>query len=184
MIIENKRLANGKKFKGGNITFKKVVDESKKLLNSGYVTTLIDYYGIDENFKGYSESIDKKEIEDKKLSLEIELKNEIQNKKFIPYIQMYEFEALLFSDLDTFIYVDEDKFKLTDLKNEIRFFKTPEYVNNTKETAPSKRIKKIYSNYAKVLDGTLLAKEIGIEKMREKCLLFDKWIRTIEEIVT
>lgn len=183
IIISNKKLANGTKFKGGNVTFGKVINECKKLLSSGYTTTLLDYYGIDPKFKGYKESLDIKELRGKKDILEKGLAEEIKNKNFIPNIQMHEFESLLFSNVDEFQWIEDDEDKIAALKIEISHFETPEHINNSKTTAPSKRILNLYPEYNKVLDGIDIAQEIGIEKMMEKCLLFREWIEKIERIV-
>lgn len=182
IIITSSRKANGVKYKGGDVKFDKVINELKKLLVSyDLVSTLLDYYGIDEDFKGYSESLNKKTIEEKKIVIETALKNEISNSRFIPYIQMHEFEALLFSDVAPFIYVDETPELLNELKEIIKNFDTPEHINNSKETAPSKRIKALYKSYQKVTDGTLIAQEIGLTKIREKCKLFNEWISLLEK---
>jgi len=183
IIISNKILDSGTKFKGGNVTFNKVIHECKKLLNSGYTTTLLDYYGIDTKFKGYKESLDVKELKGKKDILEKGLADEIKNKKFIPNIQMHEFESLLFSNIDEFQWIEEDKDKIIALKSEISGFETPEHVNNSKITAPSKRILKHYPEYNKVLDGINIAQEIGIEKMMVECPLFRGWIEEIEKVM-
>lgn len=182
IIITSSRKANGMKYKGGDVKFDKVINEIKKLLTSyETVSTLLDYYGINEDFKGYTESLSKRTIGEKKETLEIALREEISNSKFIPYIQMHEFEALLFSDVEPFIYVDEAPHLLKELKEIIKNFETPEHINNSKETAPSKRIKKLYKSYQKVMDGTLIAQEIGLVKIREKCKLFDEWINQLEK---
>lgn len=183
IIISNKILAKGTKFKGGNVTFNKVIDECRKLLGSGYTTTLLDYYGIDPKFKGYKESLEITELRGKKDILEKGLADEIKNKKFIPNIQMHEFESLLFSNVDEFQWVEEDEDKIAALKSEISGFETPEHVNNSKETAPSKRILSLYPQYNKVLDGINIAEEIGIEKMMEECPLFKEWVKKLEKIV-
>jgi len=181
MIIPTKTTASGKRHKGGDITSDKVIEWSKKLLRSkATVTTFLDYYGIDSNFIGYKESLLKNNILEKKECIENALKNEITSSKFKPYIQMYEFEGLLFSDVDEFEWIDLDKSMIPPLKAEVESFETPEHVNNSQQTAPSKRIEKYYPQYGKVIDGNLIADVIGIEKIKEKCPLFKGWIEMIE----
>jgi hypothetical protein len=60
---------------------------------------------------------------------------------------------------------------------------TPEHINNNPNTAPSKRILKIYPEYNKVLDGYNIAKFIGIDKIRVECRHFDKWLSKLEHII-
>jgi hypothetical protein len=65
---------------------------------------------------------------------------------------------------------------------EILKIKSPEEINDSKETAPSKRIEKIVSNYAKITSGIPLAEDIGLKEIREKCLLFNDWIKWLESL--
>lgn len=82
-ILPNKILADSSRNKGGDISFEKVTNYVKRLLGSNsFVTTLIDYYGIDKDFKGYKESLDISEldIKNKKELLEKELIKEINKR--------------------------------------------------------------------------------------------------------
>lgn len=180
-ILPTKITASGKRHKGGGVTSDKILNYSKKLLKSASVTTFIDYYGIDEEFLGYKESLVLKTIEEKKKSIEEALKLEISDLRFFPYVQMYEFEGLLFSDIDSFMWVEEDINKVNQLKDESKGFPSPEHINNSKETAPSKRIKSIYNSYGKTSDGIVVAEAMGIETILSKCSLFKEWIEKIEE---
>jgi hypothetical protein len=182
-ILPSKTTASGKRHKGGFVTSKKILKYANKLLYSGYVTTFLDYYGIDEDFVGYQDSLVLRTIKEKKECLEHALKNDLSSDLFIPYIQMHEFEGLLFSNLDSFLFVEDDKEKLEILKSEISLFNTPEHVNNSRITAPSKRIKRIYPSYGKVSDGILVAEDIGINKILSECSLFNEWIEKIEKIL-
>lgn len=93
--------------------------------------------------------------------------------KFIPYIQMHEFEGLLFSNPDSFIYIDE-------IKVDISRYLTPEHTNDSPTTAPSKRLEKYYEGYSKTIDGLIVAEDIGIVTMKKECPLFKEWIEKIE----
>jgi len=92
---------------------------------------------------------------------------------------LHEFETLLFSEPNGFIKV----FKTTnELQNLFRNFTNPEEINNNPTTAPSKRILKIYPKYQKVTDGIIIAKQIGIKKMMQKCRHFDNWITSMQNV--
>ena len=54
---------------------------------------------------------------------------------------------------------------IAELKSEVGEFETPEHVNNSEQTAPSKRIKRIFGSYQKTIDGISVAQAIGIETM-------------------
>jgi hypothetical protein len=66
------------------------------------------------------------------------------------------------------------------LKKQVNQFETPEHVNNSEQTSPSKRILQVFPEYQKVTDGTMVAKSIGIEKMLEKCPHFACWIKKLQ----
>lgn len=48
-----------------------------------------------------------------------------------------------------------------------------------KETTPSKRLEKLIPNYAKVKNGTLLSKDMGIDIILEQCPHFRQWVESI-----
>ena len=82
----------------------------------------------------------------------------------LPYVQMHEFEGLLFSDVSVFPFVLDDRWS-EELQKALEAvaaaFETPEDINNGVETAPSKRLMKLIPAYDKILDGGPLAKYIG-----------------------
>jgi len=65
----------------------------------------------------------------------------------------------------------------------INQFGDPEKINNSWETAPSKRLEKLYSRNKKITTGIKAAKDIGISKMRKECKVFDSWLKQLESLV-
>lgn len=61
-------------------------------------------------------------------------------------------------------------------------FDSPEHINNSPHTAPSKRVKALIPGYQKPLMGTLAALEIGLAAMRDKCTLFNDWLERLEAL--
>ena len=100
-----------------------------------------------------------------------------------PYIQVHEFEGLLFSNVDAFVSVLPDA-PVVELRSIRSAFGTPEDINDNIMTAPSKRIKTLIPHYQKTLDGTELALEIGLEAIRDECPRFDAWMRRLEFLGT
>lgn len=100
--------------------------------------------------------------------------------RFIPFVVMHEFEALLFSDCQAFASaVSRDDLK--DALQEIRDqFGSPEEINDSPQTAPSKRIEKLIPGYEKPLLGTLAALEIGLDRMQLECPRFAIWLGKLE----
>lgn len=182
IIISTKRTKTGLKYKGGIVSFGQVKSELLKLLkdsSASLVTTMIDYYGLDKSFPGVGTTNIPSNLYEKIEFLEKLFANEIAHKKFFPYYQLHEFETLLFSEQNGF----EKVFKITnELQNIFRDFANPEEINNKPATAPSKRILKIYPKYQKVTDRIMIAKQIGLKKIRQKCQHFDNWISYMEKV--
>ena len=106
--------------------------------------------------------------------------DDINDYRFIPYIQLHEFEALLFSSNRGFeTYFTSAESQLT--QRVIDSFDNPEDINSTPEGAPSKRLLAIKSNYEKVIDGNLLALEVGIREILSKCPRFKAWVEQLIE---
>ncbi|WP_268944765.1 DUF4276 family protein [Pseudomonas sp. KNUC1026] len=103
-------------------------------------------------------------------------------RRFVPFVQMYEFESLLFSDPEAFAQgVDRPELGLG-LREVVGKFESPEHINNSPATAPSKRIEALMPGYEKPLMGTLAALQIGLDSMRAECALFDAWLAGIESL--
>lgn len=178
--------------KGGDIKFSRVIKDlgfHLKQRPNTYVTTLIDYYGTKEwpgLDKVSSNSTPSQIAKVINTATKIEVNNyfseQQSDRRFIPYISIHEFEALLFSDskiLSERLGINESI--IFDIISE---FGLPEAINDSPDTAPSKRLAQLSRNrsFSKTIDGIAIAKAIGIEKIRERCNLFDLWIKKLEEI--
>ena len=141
------------------------------------VTSLVDFYGFrDKRDKTVEE-------------LEALVCQEIQGKvgwhqnRVLPYVQKYEFEGLLFSDVDAFSAPVGTSLESVKFLRDIRLsFTTPEDINDNKATAPSQRIKDLIPHYRKPLHGPLVAMEMGLEAIRAECPRFDAWMRRLESL--
>ena len=102
--------------------------------------------------------------------------------QFIPYVQMHEFEALLFSAPDILGGVIAEQGITNDLKSIADMFQTPEEIDDDPNTAPSKRILRLSPRYQKVLHGNIAAQRIGLALMRQKCPLFNDWQTRLESL--
>ncbi len=59
-------------------------------------------------------------------------------------------------------------------------FSTPEDIDDSPDTAPSKRIEALLPRYRKRIDGPLLAQTIGLETIRLECPRFREWMQRLE----
>ena len=101
-------------------------------------------------------------------------------RRFIPFVMMHEFEGLLFSDCEGF----SRGIGLPELANEFQAirdqFSSPEEINDSPVTAPSKRVKGLVQGYEKPLMGTLAILEIGLDAVRRECPHFREWLDRLE----
>jgi hypothetical protein len=150
------------------------------------VTTFIDYYGIPDSYN-YPSWVASKKMVDKNLRmdfLENAMKASINQNRFIPYIQLHEFEGLLFNNIDIF----DQNFNPSELNtrqelvNILNSCPNPELINDSPVTAPSKRLERIILGYSKIIFGSILAECIGLNNIRQKSPRFHNWIDILEKI--
>jgi len=155
---------------------------------TAWVTMMIDFYGLNDDFPGYAahkhrQSYDKVNAVEQALKQEIDHEG-LDNYRFIPYYQLHEFEAYLFSNprlMEDWLGLDYE-FRHGSFQRIRDNFPTPEHINDSVLTAPSKRILQIVPSYSKVADGTLIAEDIGIDTIRRECFHFNEWLTRLENI--
>lgn len=168
---------------------KKQIESNLFQDSKAYVTLFVDYYGITEehNFPLWNDAhkivnkIERIKLLEKGMCEDV---NEELNLRFIPYMQLHEFESLLFCDANAVIdTIDDDE--LNDKDDFIALVDNnpnPEMINNSKVTSPSHRMEKYITGYNKIVYGNIIAENIGIDNMRKKCVHFNEWIKAIESI--
>lgn len=179
-----------KKSGGGIVHWQTLKKQVINHLNekSVFVTTFIDFYGIQDKheFPSWIVSKDISSKNERLDFLEKAMKNDISEHlqyRFLPYLQLHEFEGLLFNDISIFdTQLNEKEFNREALKQIIDDFPNPEMINDNPKTAPSARLQNLIIGYDKVVYGNILAEAIGLVKMREKSLRFDKWVEALEKI--
>lgn len=173
-----------KKSNGGIVSWHNIKRQIEMHLHEGnaYVSMLVDFYGIKDSyaFPGWEES---KNIVSKGKKLKFlcdMMKKDISpeiSSRFIPYMQIHEFESLLFSDINVFKNnFDTDELDFSILERTIREFPNPEDINTRPTLAPSKRLLEAIPGYDKVIYGNCIAVETGLSKIMDKCPLFNQWI--------
>ena len=156
---------------------------------SAVVTTFIDYYGLYQkhSFPNWNESEKIPDRNKRMEALEAAMYEDIHSElryRFIPYLQLHEFEGLLFTDIDV-IYDQippEDIIGKEELERTFTEFENPEMINNQKETSPSHRLERIINGYSKIVHGDILAEAIGLERIKDKSPRFNKWVTKLETL--
>lgn len=178
--------------KSGNVTFPRLLRDIRNQLysfRSCYCSAMVDYYGIDDNFPGKEEARKKSDLSEKQDAVCAALSDALAQtldegpmRRFIPYVQMHEFEGLLFSDpsqLAIALRRQDLTQKLWAIRHE---FPTPEHINDNSVTAPSKRIEKLLPRYRKVQMGERAVRAITLAKIRQECPLFNAWLAKLENL--
>lgn len=151
-----------------------------------FFTTMIDLYAIHPDFPGLAESESMRQDPLQRVEfLEQRFAEDIGDHRFIPYIQLHEYEAYLFADPTCFSYLDaERKQELRVLQSIANQYQTPELINDGQQTAPSKRIMAQFPDYerAKSTFGPQLAEHIGLQVIRSKCPHFNQWLSHLESL--
>lgn len=187
IIAKTKRAIGGNPaFRGGIVAYGKIAFDLKRLVHDSSaicVTTMIDYYRLPSDFPGFDDEEAKSNVTIQCVEyLEKKFSESINHSKFLPYLSIHEFEALLFTDPYRIVQeVRGTDSKIQEiLENIAGSYDSPEDIN--KDAPPSKRIIQYLKEYDKTVHAYLIAIEIGIEKMRQKCVHFDGWLKRLEAL--
>ncbi len=148
-----------------------------------YFSTMFDLYARPPDFPGFEKAHrfnDKYKIVDE---LEMSFSADLTEPRFLPYIQLHEFEALLLCDPAKFedFFIGQEQ-AVQDISSQASKFPTPEHINL--DLPPSKLIiDKIPAyEYQKAAVGPIVGRKIGVELMRSKCQHFDSWLNKLEDL--
>jgi len=172
--------------KGGVTSYGKIKHQLSCLCKQdrqASVSTLFDLYGLPGDFPG-------KRVagfpangsgEQKAAFLEALLAKDINEPNFIPYLMVHEFEALLFVKPEAFASWTSQR-TVDALVAIAQAHETPEHINDSPQTAPSKCIKRFMPKYQKPFHGPLIAAEIGLDPLRKACPHFNNWLLRLEQL--
>ena len=166
--------------KGGRVTIERLARHMSHEYHAfDRLTTLVDFYGFKDR-GGRSRADTEVAILEKTRSLT----TGFDDRCVLPYVQMHEFEGLLFTDPAAFDWVQDGWSNAVHqaLSDVASAYESPEHINDSPETAPSKRILKIFPEgaYSKTEHGPLIAESIGIDAIRGKCPAFNEWVGRLQ----
>ena len=179
-------------YKGGYVTYAKFKKQIRRLFNDRGIkaaTMMFDYYNFSMKDRIFSHiSTTNRSCYDIVYDLENTISNDIENRQFIPFLFLHEFETMLF--------VSPEKISSqfpgyeSDISSEIQLIKKkfnnlPETINDNTATSPSHRIGDIIKkhtkrNYDKIAHGIIALMDEDIGKIRSECPHFDSWIKKLE----
>ena len=156
-------------------------------------TTMVDYYGLPERTSNAwpgRAAASKVPVPGRAVcvedaisrNLQEELGGKFQARRFVPYVMMHEFEALLFSDCEKFASVIQRPELASAFQAIVDAAGGPEAIDDTPDGAPSKRIETLIPGYDKPYLGTVGIREIGLGKIRAACPHFNDWLTRLEQL--
>ncbi len=180
--------------KGGALKYDRVKRHLRNTLRQSsapVVTTLFDLYRLDSDFPSFAASQAQPDLSRRLNVLKQALHADVvaeagcQPERFIPYIQPYEFEALLFSDVPTLTRIEPGWQSATAALAAARAVaESPEHINDRPETKPAAHLERELNNpsYRKRRHGPIAAQKIGLAKIEAECAFFAAWLAQIREL--
>jgi hypothetical protein len=177
--------------KGGDVKFARVKNDiglHLKQRPDTYLTLFVDYYGIKNDWPGLDEAKEQSTPKRKAEKINRATKAKVNElfldwdseRRFIPYVSMHEFEALLFSEPQKLAeQLNVSKSKIDKILSDCG---EPENIDDSPRTAPSKRLEYLSDRFKKTSTGITIAKAIGLTKIRERCPIFTNWLRSVEDL--
>lgn len=194
IFLKPQTLNTSQDVKGGAVSFDRLKFNARNTLRQkpeARLTTFLDLYGLDTTFPCFDEAKKHADVYARAKLLEAALHQAIvthvgcRPERFIPHIQPYEFEGLLFSDVGTLALTEPTwKNQLPKLQAVRAAFETPEHINNSYETKPSKRLEDILvPKYKKTRHGPLAAEKISLTVMEQECAHFKGWMTNLRKLI-
>ena len=148
-------------------------------------TTMIDLYGLPDDFPGKADHVrNPKNPRPYCEALEEAFGGDISDARFVPHLQLHEYETLLYADPDAFkVSFDECEEAIEGMKAIVAEFRDVERIDDGEQSSPSKRIIALLDAYQgmKTIAGPDVAEFIGLATLRERCIHFNAWIDRLEE---
>lgn len=161
-----------------------IKDELGRSRAHQYVTTMFDLYALPD-YPGDPRSRGVRGAA-RAEAIETAMAGALPSRQFIPYIEVHEFEALVFADLDQLPpsfpdgEADGAPQELMRAIGEL----APEDIDDGANTAPSKRLIRVVPAYHKLkpIVGPEICERIGVARLRAACPHFGGWLDRLEQL--
>lgn len=143
--------------------------------NFDHVSTLFDFYGFKRRGNHTVDSLE---------TAILNLLPEHAQHRLLPYVQRYEFEALLFAvPEETAAAVHGSATELRAIQSVVKACGKPEEINDSPQTSPSHRLQQIFKGrFNKPVHGPAIVAKAGLPAIRAQCPRFDAWIGKLEAL--
>lgn len=193
VFVKPQMLNTSQTSKGGAVSFDRLKFNARNTLRQNpnvVLSTFLDLYALDSTFPSF-EAVKKtidvyKKVQLLELALQAAIVEHVSSRpeRFIPHIQPYEYEGLLFSDVDALSSIEPawatSRVSLRKVRASVE---TPEHINDGYETKPSKRLEDLlHPKYKKTLHGPRAAQHITLEVIERECVHFKKWMDSLRAL--
>lgn len=193
VFLKPQMLKTSQEARGGAINFDRLKFNARNTLRqkpNTVLTTLLDLYGLDTTFPGFEEAKAKPDMDSRVNHLKIALAEALvayvgcRAERFIAHIQPYEYEGLLFSDPQALAWIEPGwRVSLSKLAAVRAAFPTPEHINGSYETKPSRRLEQLLQpGYKKTRHGPLAAERVSLATMETECPHFHGWMESLRRL--
>lgn len=184
IVLWTKRLPSGGGFRGGVSSWNQILKSLRPLTrdSNAWVTTLLDFYGLPEDFPGLQDALGVGTAHEKVAALQARFAAELNHQRFIPFLALHEFETWLFSAPNEVAEHFGSPHLATELDAAIEEAGGAELINHGAETHPKARLRNLVEQYKETSDGPALLGKIGIERVRSACPHFNGWLSRLEAL--
>jgi hypothetical protein len=192
VFLTTRLIKTSRTSKGGALKRDRVLRALRNTLrerNDTYVTTFFDLYGLPADFPGVEETrgvadpIGRAQAIERELGAVVVTEAGCRADRFVPYVQPYEFEGLLFSDTDA-IAANRPEWQIhaESLRQARAVVASPEHINDGRETHPSARLSGLKPRFVKTRDGPALIQRMTLQRVRAECAHFRAWLERLETL--
>ncbi len=185
----------GRVFRGGFVRYAHLAADlilrmKQDPTEESWFTTMVDFYRLPTDFPGLATLDRGSDAAGRIAALQAAFTADIArqlnhtpvSRRFIPYIQQHEFEALLFSDPEAFAAVFPDRGDVGAIRAIRAGVTSPEEIDDGPDTAPSRRILACFDDYQKPVHGVLITNHIGLDVICRECPGFRAWIARLRSL--
>ncbi|MDX2971608.1 DUF4276 family protein [Kribbella solani] len=183
VIVKTSRLADGTTFKGGGMVWKHYESDLRKLLAASHyrcVSILVDFYAYPKNGPGAdccTRPHDPRRCAETRIRA---MGEAIDDPRFVPYVVLHEFETWVIAAAVAARSALGDAGVAGKLQAEVDTVGGDvELLNDSRQTAPSKRVLRCWPDYGKVTDGVEMIRDAGLQAVLDRCPGLNSWVDRI-----
>lgn len=182
IVLWTKRMSDGGGFRGGVSHWEQIRKSLMPLTKDAdaWITTLLDFYGLPDDFPGYGEAFGAADPRKAVIDLQTRFAAEVRHERLIPFLALHEFEAWIFSAPETVADHFSRAILADKVRNAVKEAGEPELINHGEHTHPKARLRNLSSGYKETSDGPMLLDKIGIPVIKRSCPHFAAWLSQLE----